>query len=102
MADAVFGVDAPQEPEIEPPRLGLLLEDTDQGVRVGQVIKGSVAESAGIREKDLIIEIAGREVLGKEDVTAIVQRQISGNWLPLKVKRGKRTLGLVAKFPAPK
>ncbi len=102
LADAVFGVDAPQEPEIEPPRLGLLLEDTDQGVRVGQVIKGSVAESAGIRKRDLLIEIAGREVQGKEDVIAIVQHQIPGNWLPVKVKRGGRILERVAKFPAPK
>ncbi len=102
LADAVFGVAAPQEPEIEQPRLGLLLEDSEQGVRVGPVVKGSVAEAAGVRKNDLLIEIAGREVQGKEDVIAIVQRQIPGNWLPLKVKRGKRTLALVAKFPVRK
>jgi uncharacterized iron-regulated protein len=101
LADAVFGVAAPAGARAERPRLGVYLEATpDAGVRVRQVEKGSIAESTGIRDGDVVIEMAGVPAKQVSDLVEVVQRQAPGTWLPLKVKRGAETLELVAKFPA--
>jgi uncharacterized iron-regulated protein len=102
LADAVFGVNSPTEPETDKPRLGLLLEDTEKGVQVIQVIEGSVAETTGIREQDILLEIAGHNVANKDGVIAAVQSQTPDSRMPLKIKRGAQTLELTAKFPASK
>jgi S1-C subfamily serine protease len=64
------------------------------------VEKGSVAEATGIREGDIVVEMAARPAKQVSDLVEVVQRQAPGTWLPLKVKRGAETIELVAKFPA--
>ena len=98
LADAVFGVAAPAVAGARP-RLGVSLDAAPDGVRIRQVEKGSLAESSGLRDGDLVVEIAGRAVKQSGDVAAAVQRQAPGTWLPLKVRRGTETVDLVAKFP---
>lgn len=101
LADAVFGVAAPAAPEAaERPRLGVHLETTSEGVSIRQVEKGSIAEAAGLRAGDLVVEMAARPAKQVSDLVEIVQRQAPGTWLPIKVKRGTGTIELVAKFPA--
>jgi S1-C subfamily serine protease len=63
------------------------------------VVKGSIAEAAGVRDGDLLAEIAGVAPRQVGEVVEIVQRQAPGTWLPLKVRRGDNTLELIAKFP---
>jgi len=67
---------------------------------MSQVEKGSIAEATGIRDGDVLIEMAGVPATQAADLIEIVQRQAPGTWLPLKVKRGGETLELIAKFPA--
>jgi uncharacterized iron-regulated protein len=98
-ADAVFGVAAPAAGGARRPRLGVYLEPAQDGVRIRQVDKGSIAEASGLRDGDLVLEIAGRPAKQAGDVAGAVQRQAPGTWLPLKVRRGSDTLDLVAKFP---
>jgi hypothetical protein len=101
LADAVFGVAAPAGPRGgQRPRLGVYLEAGQDGVRIRQVEKGSIAEAAGIRDGDIVNEIAGVPAKQAGDVAEAVQRQAPGTWLPLKVRRGSETLELIAKFPA--
>lgn len=102
LADAVFGVAAPAaERAGERPRLGVYLDKApDGGVLIRQVEKGSIAEATGIRDGDVLIEMAGVPAKQAGDLVEIVQRQAPGTWLPLKVKRGSETLELIAKFPA--
>jgi len=101
LADAVFGVAAPAAAGPgERPRLGVYLESSPEGVRIRQVEKGSVAEATGIREGDIVVEMAARPAKQVSDLVEAVQRQAPGTWLPLKVKRGAETIELVAKFPA--
>jgi S1-C subfamily serine protease len=69
-------------------------------VRVRQVEKGSIAEATGIRDGDVVVEMAGVAAKQVSDLVEVVQRQAPGTWLPLKVKRGAETIELVAKFPA--
>jgi uncharacterized iron-regulated protein len=100
-ADAVFGVAAPAAPRAgQRPRLGVYLEATPDGVRIRQVEKGSIAEAAGIRDGDIVSEIAGAPAKQVGDLVEAVQRQAPGTWLPVKVRRGSETLELIAKFPA--
>jgi S1-C subfamily serine protease len=64
------------------------------------VEKGSIAEAAGIRDGDIVSEIAGAPAKQVGDLVEAVQRQAPGTWLPVKVRRGSETLELIAKFPA--
>ena len=97
--DAVFGLAAPLATADRRPRLGVYLEPAQDGVRIRQVEKGSIAEASGVREADVVVEIAGRPAKQAGDVAGAVQRQAPGTWLPLKVKRGPDIVELVAKFP---
>jgi len=99
-ADAVFGVaEPPRYAHVARPRLGITLEPADDGVRIGAVTAGSIAERTGLRKGDVIIEIAGVRPEQAIEVAAAVMRQAPGTWLPLKIRRGSRTLEFVAKFP---
>ena len=98
-ADAVFGLAAPAA---APPRalLGVLIAAGDGGVKVRVVLKDSVAESAGVRAGDVIVEAAGRAVARPAELIAVVKRQAPGTWLPLRLVRDGEALDIVAKFPA--
>jgi uncharacterized iron-regulated protein len=97
LADAVYVV---QPPATNPPRLGIAMEADADGVRIVSVVKDSVAEQAGLKAADVVVEIAGRPVRSMQDLRSAVQRQAPGTWLPLKVKRSDQTLEIIARFPA--
>jgi len=99
-ADAVFGLSAPQlanAPRRQ--RLGVWLESVTGGVRILRVEEGSVAEAAGVRAGDIVVEVAGLPAKETADLADAVHRHAPGTWLPLKVKRGADAVELVAKFP---
>ena len=103
LATAVFGMLAVQAPAAPTPqRLGIVVQAVPDGVKVAQVAAGSVAETTGLREGDVLIEIAGLGVKTTEETRAIVGRTAPGTWLPLKAKRAGEILDLTAKFPAKK
>ncbi len=103
LADAVFGVTSYVAPHVQSrQRLGIRFEIVQSGALVVQVEKSSVAEVAGIEDKDIITEIAGLKVKQTNDVVRVVQRQAPGTWLPIKVKRGSKTIEIIAKFSAVK
>ena len=100
LASAVFVVDAESETPVPPrPRLGIIIEGSDAGVRVSQVVEGSVAAQCGLVEGDLIEAAAGFKTTTNASLIEIIQRQAPGTWLPLTVKRGDESLELLAKFP---
>jgi len=99
-ADAVFGVEAPPRPPAVPRvRLGVTLEPAPAGVRIASIAAGSVAANARLRVGDVIIELGGMVVSTPGQVAQAVARQPPGSWLPIKLRRGQRTLERVAKFP---
>jgi uncharacterized iron-regulated protein len=100
LADAVFGIAAPERPAGPPrPRLGITLAPAGVGVAISEVAQGSIAAQAGVRRGDVIVSIAGIAPKSAADVAATVARQAPGTWLPLTVKRGGRTVEIVARFP---
>ena len=102
VAEAVFGTAVIAEPKGPPrPRLGVFLEDGDGGVKITKVMADSVAEKAGLKADDRIVEAAGMPMSQVKDVIKAVRRQAFGGWLPIKVERGGNSLDIVAKFPPP-
>jgi S1-C subfamily serine protease len=99
IADLVFGVEDRRAEAAERPRLGVMLDQGEQGVTIRDVLKGSIAESAGARAGDVIKTVAGMPVKDTGTVIAVVQRQAPGTWLPITVQRGALSLELVARFP---
>ncbi len=98
-ADAVFGLGPRDEPMTPRPRLGLWLEPVTGGVAIKDIEKGGLGERAGLRQGDVLVEVAGRATRMPVEVSEAVQRQAPGTWLPMKVQRDGRTLEIIAKFP---
>ncbi len=100
LASAVFVVDA-DGAEVVParPRLGVIIESDDDGVKVLQVVEDSVADAIGMQDGDLIQQAAGFDTRTTGELIDVISRQAPGTWLPLKVRRGDKTVELVAKFP---
>ena len=100
LASAVFVVDAePEAVEVRGPLLGVMIEDSEQGVRVIEVVAGSVAADAGVEVGDLIQTAAGFGVSSTSELIAVIRRQAPGTWLPLRVLRDDQSRELVARFP---
>ncbi len=96
-ADALYLVEAPKS---NPPRLGVSTEQEKDGLRIKQVTAGSIAEAAGLKGGDLILEVAGQPAKSILTLRAAVQRQTPGTWLPLKIRRGSEEVEIVARFPS--
>lgn len=99
IADAVFGLVTDEQAEPNKPRLGVLLDQREQGVTISEVLKDSVAEGAGLKAEDIIVEIASRPAASIKDVIETVTKTLPGTWLPIKVQRGSDRLEIVARFP---
>jgi uncharacterized iron-regulated protein len=98
---AVFGVTGVERASAgQRPRLGVVLAPgAGPGARIESVEAGSVAAAAGLRAGDVLVGLAGREVRRNADVSSAMARQVSGTWLPIRVRRDGVELELVAKFP---
>lgn len=99
-ADAVFALPHVSDgPTPDRPRLGVLLADEDGGVRLKQVVPNSVAEAAGLKAGDQVINAAGIETKSSDDLVDIVAVQAPGTWLPMSIKRDGQQIDVIAKFP---
>ncbi len=99
-ADALYVLDdetAFQPPE--PPRLGVLIGEHEEGVLVQSIASGSVAASSGLAEGDIIVTAAGQPMAEPADLPAVVRRQAPGTLLPLEVRRDGRRQEVLARFP---
>ena len=101
LATAVFVIDADSddEPAAARPRLGVIIEATDGGVRVIEVVADSLAAQIGLLKGDVIESAAGFTTETPAALIKVIGRQAPGTWLPLRVLRGDVTHELVARFP---
>jgi uncharacterized iron-regulated protein len=86
IADFVFF----SEPEVPPssPRLGVLINNSeDKGLKVLNVMKGSMAGRCGIKKGDILLCVDGKKVFGIEDVNIALFDKKSGDRISLKVLR---------------
>lgn len=102
VADAVFIVDEAENTNAaaDRPRLGVMIEAADDGIRVLQIVEDSVAAAAELAVGDIIIKAAGLPVSRRAELIAIIQRQAPGTWLPIDIRRDGEVMQRIAKFPA--
>ncbi len=100
LAEAVFVVDDLASPAPARPRLGVRIETAEHGVRIDQVMDGSVAAASDLRAGDVIVRAAGTTTRTSGELIEVVQRQAPGTWLPLEVERDGRRFEAVARFPS--
>jgi serine protease Do len=83
------------------PRLGLSVQDTDdgKGVKVIDVDDEGNAKKAGIKEDDLITEIDGKAVNSADEVARIVRGSREKNSMMFKINRGGKTQNIEVKIP---
>jgi serine protease Do len=83
------------------PRLGLSIQDTDDGVgvKVLDVDEESAAEKAGIKKDDIIIGVDDIDVKGTEDVLRATRGNQDKTSYKFKVKRGNSTQTIEVKIP---
>jgi len=99
IADAVFAVPALPASAPPPPRLGVRIERTEDGVRIVDVVKGSLADATGLRAGDRIVSIAGAGIARTGEVIRAVRAQPPGTWLPMRIRRDGQEIDLTVKFP---
>lgn len=78
------------------PRLGFLpdLEFEGPGVRVAEVSKGGVAETAGFKNGDIILEIAGKKVANLDGYRPLMAMQKLGDTIEVRITRDKKEMTL--------
>ncbi|SFU74386.1 ChaN family lipoprotein [Halomonas korlensis] len=101
-ADALYvlGDESDFQPP-DPPRLGVLIGEHADGILVQGIVPGSVAETTGLAEGDIIVTAAGRPMVVPADLTAVIGRQPPGTLLPLEIRRDGNLQEVLARFPAP-
>jgi len=76
--------------------LGIILADTSdgEGVLVREVSKGTPAAKADIKAKDIIVELAGKSVKGRDSMIEQMEKYRPGDTIDVKIKRGEKEMEL--------
>lgn len=83
------------------PKLGLSIQDTDDGlgVKVLDVDQESVAAKAGIKKDDIILSVDDTDIKGTEDMVRATRTSQNKTSYNFKVKRGGSTQTIELKIP---
>ena len=71
--------------------LGIILDQSDDGPQINQVISGSGAAKAGLQAGDIVFSVDGKKTKTREDVIALIRTRKPGDSFSLVVKRGEGT-----------
>lgn len=111
----VLGANMPQIDQLvaqrasRPPKLGVSIADAERigakkgiqlpaGAYVGRVTPGATGALAGLRARDVIVQLAGQPVRSDQDVHAIMNRQSHGQSVDLLAWRNGQTIGMRVQF----
>ena len=83
-------------------KLGVLLENSENTVRIKSVSANSNAELAGLKDGDLLLAIDGIKLIDIEDLTDKLKRLVIGDRAKLIVKRGLEEMDIEIQFMEPK
>jgi serine protease Do len=83
------------------PRLGLSVQDTDdgKGVKVIEVDEESNAAKAGVKEDDIVTHFNDKEVNSADEIAKLVKENKDKTSFTLKVKRDGKTQNIEVKVP---
>lgn len=77
-----------------PVGLGVGIEESPEGVTIGNVLPGGTAAAIGMRPGDILLRVGGRAVAGPQAVTEYVQSLKVGDRISVLVRRDGRTMEL--------
>jgi putative serine protease PepD len=77
--------------KVEHPYLGVGIEDADNGARLVEVRSGSPAAEAGLRQGDVVTEVAATEIGSADELREAVSARKPGDSLELTVERSGET-----------
>lgn len=80
---------APRPAGAEPGYLGVMADQGDGGVKVGDVAKGSPAQLAGLRPGDLIIGVGEQTVATVDDMASALEGAAVGTRFGFRIRRGE-------------
>lgn len=75
-------------------RLGIRGEDTEDGIRIVEVLRGTLAEDAGLLRGDVIVKVDVTPEPRLADLRRALERKHSGEYLFLEIARRSHTLSL--------
>ena len=71
----------------KPFRLGVMLDDENEVVTIESVTEGSVAEKAGLLKGDIVLEVDGKPITKRREISLMTRRD-AGKTVKFKLKRG--------------
>lgn len=87
----------------ETPKLGVMVSDDENGVLVEEITEGSLAESAGLQQGDLLFKLAGQRVDAVADIASILAEhtEAGGEVEIVVIREGQGLITLTGVRPAP-
>jgi serine protease Do len=94
---AIGVVSAPMHAVPKPrPVLGVMLDDSERGARVGRVLPGSPAAEAGLRTGDVIFRLNDQQLESRDALIDAIGRRGVGDRVVLSVMRDDQSLSITA------
>lgn len=84
--------------EVKPENMAAYKLNSERGVIVRSVEKGSPAETAGLQEKDVILDYAGTAILSTRQFARLVSETPAGRSVEIGISRDGRKMTLSAKI----
>ena len=80
--------------------VGIPKEETSliEGVRIAEVLKNSMADKAGLKDNDLILQVDGKDILSKDHIVDLVSSRNPGDLVRIKVRRETLTATSTSNF----
>jgi len=87
---------APRAIPMPQPVLGVELEETDFGPRIKNIIPESPAEDAGLKEKDVVLEVNGKSVSKRQELIDTIRGMRPGDGVDLLIQRDSEKMSIRA------
>ena len=77
--------------------LGIVLHDSENVARILELVPDGAAEKAGLKQDDIILEVNGKKVLGRQNLQETIKSKLPGEKVELLIRRGDKdqTLSVV-------
>ncbi|OGW28653.1 MAG: hypothetical protein A3K09_04870 [Nitrospinae bacterium RIFCSPLOWO2_12_FULL_47_7] len=82
-------------------KLGVGLEELEQGARVRSVTENSSAAKAGIKKNDVFLMVDGQEVIDVDDMVGFLQTKSWGDTIVIKLRRDGSEMSIEAVLQKP-
>jgi len=86
----------PRKIERRVPALGIIIEDSEKGPMIHQVVPESGAAKAGLRRNDVVVNLNGKRVESRDGLIQAIRKFRPGDKVRLRILRAKEELAIEA------